>query len=224
MLRFVIASGFRSALIVEDDVDWDFTVRTQMELVSDNVRSFTETPDTDLMPYGSGWDVLWIGHCGEIPSTDVPTLQYADDSVLPKKQYVGFTKKYHEPLKEGHRIVQYVNNTVCTFAYAVTSTSAPKVLEALSSGQDEGFDIALMNKCCNGNLRCISVNPEIMHHYKPKEGTGYVSLRMEGDGLGHAGEDDWNAFEKLKGTTGNIAFSARCAALFRGTCRKMSND
>lgn len=216
LLKFVVASGFSTAMIVEDDVDFDVTLRTQMMLVSDNVRNFTGATEDDLTPYGKHWDVLWIGHCGEIPVDDADKLEYPDSSLMPTDLYAGWTKKYLVHIKEGHRAVQYLQQAVCTFGYAVTAFGARRILESLSSGQDEAFDVGLMNKCKQGALRCVTVNPEIMHHYNPKDGTGYVSQTMQGDGKGESSEE--TAFESLKGTTANMKNSARCQALFKETC------
>lgn len=222
LLKFVVASGFSTALIIEDDVDWDVTLRTQMQLVSDNVRKFTRVAEDDLTPYGTDWDVLWIGHCGEVPTEGAEKLAYPDSSLMPTKLYAGWSKKLLASISEGHRAVQYLEQTVCTFGYAVTEAGARRILEVLSSGQDEAFDVGLQHKCKQGALRCVTVNPELMHHYNPKDGTGYVSQTAEGDGKGHSAEDE--AFEKLKGTTANMKDSARCAALFKETCPQPPTD
>lgn len=42
MVKFVVASGLESALIIEDDVNWDVTIREQMRLVSENLRDLLE--------------------------------------------------------------------------------------------------------------------------------------------------------------------------------------
>lgn len=65
LLKFVIADDFESVLIIEDDVDWYLAIRDQMALISGAIRSFTNALEDDLTPYGTSWDVLWIGHCGD---------------------------------------------------------------------------------------------------------------------------------------------------------------
>jgi hypothetical protein len=222
LLKFVVASGFPTALIIEDDVDWDVTLRDQMRLVSDNVRRFTHAVDEDRTPYGEGWDVLWIGHCGEIPKRDAEKLEWPDSSLMPTALYAGWSKKHLANIQEGHRAVQFLQQAVCTFGYGVTAAGARRLLDLMASGQDEAFDVGLMNKCKQGHLRCITINPEIMHHYNPKDGTGYVSQTREGDGKGQSSEDI--AFEKLKGTTANMKNSARCQALFGETCPQPPTD
>lgn len=92
LLRYVIGAGLESALVIEDDVDWDVDIRAQMRLVSDAVRAYTgvaegegEGDQTTTAPYGEEWDVLWLGHCGALAMTldgsPMPEpLMYSDHS------------------------------------------------------------------------------------------------------------------------------------------------
>lgn len=85
-----------SALIFEDDADWDVRLKAQMQTFAQAARAFTqpvkgqtlgeqyrhmhhaEIPFEGLpktishpksSPYGDDWDVLWLGHCGtELPA------------------------------------------------------------------------------------------------------------------------------------------------------------
>lgn len=216
LIKFVVASGFETVLIVEDDVDWDVTIRDQMALLSDNVRTFQNTDHTDTTPYGSKWDVLWIGHCGEVTPTDIIKSEYRDESLVPTELYAGWSKKYLTNIQEGYRVIQKTKQTVCTFGYGISRVGAQNILRQLSHGQNEAFDIALMTACQQEHLRCISVNPELMHHYNPKDGAGYVSSIAEANGQGQSFNEQ--AFELLRGTTANMKDSARCAALFHDTC------
>lgn len=216
LIKFAMASRFESVLIIEDDVDWDITIRDQMALLSDNVRSFQETDVTDMSPYGSLWDVLWIGHCGEVTSAETMKLEYEDSSLIPTDLYAGWSKKNLVNIKEGWRAIQKTKKTVCTFGYGLSRAGIENVLRLLSHGQDEAFDVAMNTICERELLKCITVNPELMHHYNPKDGTGYVSPNAEANGQGSSSEE--SSFEHLKGTTANMKNSARCAALFQDTC------
>ncbi|KAI1302649.1 hypothetical protein F5Y03DRAFT_208362 [Xylaria venustula] len=62
LLKYVITSDLETAFIVEDDVDWDVRIKEQTKLVSENVRLYTQTSPEDVTPYGTSWDVLWLGH------------------------------------------------------------------------------------------------------------------------------------------------------------------
>lgn len=54
MIQHSVASGFSTALILEDDVDWDINIKEQMGLISDNIRNLTSTPDQS--PFGHEWE------------------------------------------------------------------------------------------------------------------------------------------------------------------------
>jgi hypothetical protein len=93
-----------------------------------------------------------------------------------------------------------------------------KVLELTGAGQGEAFDVKMMGECKTGNLKCISVAPEVVHQYFPAENYGVKSLVDIGNGEVPGPEDA--AFESTKGTTENILYSARCQALWGKTCLK----
>jgi GR25 family glycosyltransferase involved in LPS biosynthesis len=80
ILREVIRTGILSALVLEDDADWDIQLPEQMQQFSIAAREVLasrpyHSPSGTSMylmpdsPYGADWDVLWIGHCGGWPPT-----------------------------------------------------------------------------------------------------------------------------------------------------------
>ncbi|KAJ9612348.1 hypothetical protein H2200_003945 [Cladophialophora chaetospira] len=217
LLKFVIASNFETGLIVEDDVDWDVRIKDQVKLISDTVRNYTHVPDSDPTPYGTEWDILWLGHCGAGIDGVPPGQMYADDTRAPMDNYVSWSKDYiKDHFPEGQRQIQFSTQTVCTFGYGVTKASAQKILDLLARGADEASDVALSHRCMVRSLQCLVVNPEIMYHYEPSRDLGYVSPVDAGDGEGEAASEE--AFEFIKGQTLNILESARCKALFDETC------
>ncbi|KAI1119194.1 glycosyltransferase family 25 protein [Nemania sp. NC0429] len=268
LLKYVVAAGFETAFIVEDDVDFDVRIKAQMRLVSENVREYTRgdaslsSPPSSLdyddsdedgeededggdnkdnkdnmdnmddgTPFGTVWDVLWLGHCGaEIDDDSVKQpLSYADPTRCPADLYVGWwTANLEAHVPAGHRVVQDAGpRTVCTFGYGVTRRSAQKILVALGGGAHEAFDVLLAARCREGSLRCLVVNPQLFQHYEPLVAAG------AGDGIAQGsnrstslvrvgnGEDtraDEAVFEARPGSTANIVLSARCQALFGTPC------
>ncbi|KAI0386066.1 glycosyltransferase family 25 protein [Hypomontagnella monticulosa] len=224
LLKYIIASDFETVFIVEDDVDWDLRIKDQIRLVSDNVRAYTGVKEDDRTPYGTNWDVLWLGHCGSIITDDLPTPRvYPDDSRCETELYSGWSKRFlREKLAEGYRQVQASQMTVCTFGFGVTKEGARKIVPQLSQGADEAFDVALSAHCRDKKLNCIVVNPQLFNHYEPPADKGYVSAVHAGDGRGEASDD--SQFEHTKGTTGNIMKSARCEALFHDVCMRPPSE
>ncbi|KAJ9615752.1 hypothetical protein H2200_001829 [Cladophialophora chaetospira] len=218
LIKFVIASGFETAFIIEDDVDWDLRIKSQMQLVSDNVRNFTNVPDTDPTPYGTAWDVLWLGHCGtKTADWVIPRHAFADDTRISTEKYSGWSKQFlRKYVQEGIRELQPSVTTVCTFGFGVTRRGAQKILDVVGIGADEAYDVALSTQCEKGELKCIVLNPQLMHHYEPPADHGYVSQVKSADYENQEGDE--SAFEFVKGTTGNIEQSARCKALFDSAC------
>lgn len=209
---------------MEDDVDWDVRIKTQMSLVSDNVRAYTGVNESDSTPFGTDWDVLWLGHCGSLIVDRMPTPRvFEDDSRCETEMYSGWSKSFlRYGLAEGHRQVQASFLTVCTFGYGVTKKGAQKIVDLLSKGGDEAFDVALSGSCKEQKLKCLVVNPQLFNHYEPPADSGYLSGVHVGDGQGETSEE--SNFEDSKGTTGNIMKSARCEALFHDVCMRPPSE
>lgn len=220
LIKHVVYSGYETALIVEDDVDWDVSLRTQqIALLSDAVRNFTAVPANDTSPYGRDWDILWLGHCGEHTDPDTPRVEYVDTTTPQHADYSGWTAPDLNNFGEGRRVVQRAVGPVCTFAYALTAAGARNVLAwAGTGGVNQAFDIRLLEACQRRALRVVSVQPEIMHQYMPPNEEGYWSEVDRANGLGSsADKTNWDG---IMGITENILESARCRVLFGSTCMK----
>lgn len=220
LLRYIVASGWETGFIVEDDVDFDVEIKEQMQIISDNVRAYTSTPDEDTGPYGSSWDVLWPGHCGSwiTPEAIREMRTFPDETRIDMAAYGGWSKRFlRESLGDGLRAIHRDYQSVCTFGYGVTANGARKIIELASADNSaEAFDISLSNYCIDGRLNCLIVDPQVFHHYQPSAELGYVSQVRAGDGKGSPAAE--NAFESGMGSTANIVNSARCKALFGTTC------
>lgn len=201
-LRRVVEEGLPSALIMEDDLDWDLRIKSQLQtfgaasyawlqtsremvshpadLLTEEGRPFvywrmrrgTGVRGTDTAaheaeerhsihldprsaangltsskdhPYGEGWDVLWLGHCGtdfppndaEDTSSSLPPLRVvvADDPTVPAphhlKPHPFASQDALAELYPSHtRVVHAASSprTVCTLAYAVSQRGARKLL------------------------------------------------------------------------------------------------
>jgi hypothetical protein len=203
---------------VEDDVDWDVSIKRQMQLVSDAVREFTYVDSLDLSPYGHAWDILWIGHCGEATHRDTRRLKFDDPSVPLPANYTRWSKKYIDGITPGKRAVQRSINAVCSFGYALSRRGAVEVLKWAGKGENEAYDIRLLQGCKSKDLSCVVINPELMHHYVPPREFGHISNVADGNFKGSMAAEE--EFEKIRGETANILRSARCEVLFNSTCQR----
>lgn len=171
-----------SALILEDDADWDVRLKTQLGLIAAGTRILLDrahsedafasklTPKEQRLddihsPYGHGWDILWLGHCGEtfperIPghheiydksSTRYTYYAMQDDETLPTNPE-GVTESWISGDLERHRGTRWVHfsgGPTCSQAYALSQSGARKVLLALSVGGTliEQLDNAISHLC-----------------------------------------------------------------------------
>lgn len=214
---------------MEDDMDWDVHVKGQLDAIARGTRHVTR--DSSRMPkspYGEGWDILWIGHCGEpFPETLHENVALKPEAkakmsakyIIKNDQTVPPVSRVSQLVDwsryQAHtRVIHRTGAPTCSFAYAVTQQGARKLLYALSvNGLHMAFDDSLAELCRDSigsmgrglegrglGLRCVSVNPTIMFHHRAK---GPVS-----------GDSDVQSFGKDgsirdKGTTESIQWSMR---------------
>ncbi|RMZ39271.1 hypothetical protein CA14_003208 [Aspergillus flavus] len=218
LIKHTIQANLDTVLIIEDDVDWDVSIRSQMVQIAESVRNLThiDTLDQDMEPYGREWEVLWIGHCGEYWEEQFETVLYDDPTACPHSDYFGWAKQYIERLPDRQRAVYRSVNPVCSFAYALSREGSRKILELLGGAQDEAFDVSMMHACKAGQLKCISVVPEVVHQYFPAQSFGVKSAVDVGNGQEPGPEEA--EFEHVMGSTENILESARCRALWGQRC------
>lgn len=197
----------------------DVRLLPQLEKVAQGTRTLLKSNSSPHSPYGDGWDVLWLGHCGEIFSETLPENEgkphypkYVikdDETVPPFGKVTGLVDFKAYP--EFTRWIHTSGAPICTFAYALSYRGAQKVLFDLSVDRLDGhFDNALGTLCRNGasrlgdptglNAKCLTVTPPIFFHHRPK---GRVDLESDINDVGGDGQ------LREKGTTENIVWSAR---------------
>ncbi|PSN61056.1 hypothetical protein BS50DRAFT_163887 [Corynespora cassiicola Philippines] len=254
-IREIIQQNLTTALILEDDVDWDFRIRNQLldfsrgarrvpDLVVEaemharkNIRELDEslTP-ADLArlssiplrsihprsasldhPYGHGWDIIWLGHCGARLPPPSPTspnrLMLLNDVTVPEPQHL--RPMGHAPpdplstLYPPHtRVIHRANTTLCTLGYAVTQSGARRLLFEFGIRDfSKGYDFALSDYC-NGLTRgatretmpmCVTVSPPIFSHFFSPSGRSDIT------GFGSGGKETgtryvrWSVRRNLEG-------------------------
>ncbi|KAK8243573.1 hypothetical protein IWZ00DRAFT_179311 [Phyllosticta capitalensis] len=207
------ATRYRTALVFEDDVDWDVSIRAQSIAVAEAIWGLThaqrdddaegEAPDA---PYGLDWDVLWLGHCGSsLPREDDEAAQITSftDTTLP-----AVVKTTNPQLLDNPTYQRYVYRTgspICSFAYGVTQEAANLIVERAATGEAVAFDVWLHFACERGELRCFAVNPELFHQHE---------MAGPHDSIIN-GVDSGTVVEARR--TMNIRYSARCNADLGGS-------
>lgn len=166
----MVEENISSALILEDDADWDVSLKDQLAAIAHGTRILLDmahnepaiasklTPAQRRLdelhsahsPYGHGWDLLWLGHCGETFPERIPghheihdrsSARYTyyameDDETLPAdpgdvtESWISGDLARHR----GTRWVHFSGGPTCSQAYALSQSGARKVLLALSVG------------------------------------------------------------------------------------------
>ncbi|TGO11673.1 hypothetical protein BTUL_0104g00180 [Botrytis tulipae] len=225
-VRRIVEQNLTSALIFEDDMDWDTRLKSQLLTFAAGSRFIqysSTTPSNLVSPYGDDWDLLWLGHCGEVfPETldeykslspSSPEIAHlsrkyiitSDPTVAPPRHFKGFQNATQNPYT---RWVHISGGPICTFAYALSQQGARKVLWDLSVDKLAGpFDNALAGLCRWGKdskrlgMKCISVTPGLFQHHKAR---GWVGGDSDIQKVGSTKED-----VREKGVTENVVWSAR---------------
>lgn len=145
----VIESGIESALIIEDDADWDVGLKAQMVELAKASRELDDDirPDsTDNQvgsepstgsPYGDYWDLLWIGPCFN------PPLQPGSRSQI-------FVSEYGQ----SHYVYPIEGTAAGTTGYAVTAKSARTLFGFLQDAKVP-IDIDMEEYCRHRECRLV---------------------------------------------------------------------
>ncbi|KAK9234023.1 hypothetical protein V1525DRAFT_439805 [Lipomyces kononenkoae] len=172
--RYILDSNMESALIVEDDIDWDKNIHQvlqdlslQMQKNTLRVASPTDHERTSA-PYGLDWDVLFMGQCyDEAHPNRRDLVQVYDDPNVPSRKDTEdiFLKQMESLGVKGNdvgkkRLISPAYGPFCTMGYAVTRRGAQRLLLHLSYLRLRGpVDMDMMWTLQEGKIRGYSVTP-----------------------------------------------------------------
>ncbi|KAJ5357938.1 hypothetical protein N7541_005096 [Penicillium brevicompactum] len=178
-MQRIVDERISTAIVMEDDADWDVSIKTQLQSFAIAARALQETGlNRTFSPYGDDWDVLWLGHCGVECRTDAPhVLTHQDPTILPPHHFLPYWRdppSIQRP--DDSRLTCTASDAVCSIVYAVSYHGAQKILSALSVNPsvvadeiDTGaqFDVSLGRMCGIGYIRCITSYPSLTGGYEP---------------------------------------------------------
>ncbi|KAL3452348.1 hypothetical protein BJX65DRAFT_265973 [Aspergillus insuetus] len=184
-LQKIVHERLGSAIIMEDDADWDVSLKTQAQSFAIAVSALQPTdPSSDsASPYGSDWDILWLGHCGIECNPSQPSYLTPNDPTIPPPHhflpYWRGEPPQHRP--NTSRLTCHITDGVCSLLYAVSLRGAQRILSALSVNPshlaadiDTGaqFDVSLGRLCGSGYIKCFAPYPALTGGYRPAEAKG----------------------------------------------------
>lgn len=172
----MIDENIQSALILEDDADWDVALKYQMvEFARGSRFLLNTTPKQQILsPYGDNWDMLWTGHCGVLEQrSDSRRWIVPEDATVEPSQFHrdNVETPTLEPFgKEHTRMVFKSANGCCLAGYALSLSGARKTLNMMSLRAWDGpVDWGFNDLCKNGitNFTCISPFPQLIGVHRP---------------------------------------------------------
>ena len=208
----MVHDKIQTALIMEDDADWDVMLKSQMLGIAQGARHIQQSTNPKHSPYGDEWDAFFLGHCGtnnRINSNESVDQRYwvinNDPTVIPPQHNVGVRSPDQSPLAiskmDNHtRIIFSPYKVTCLQAYGVTLSGATRIL------YDQAFrphanviDIAWSTMCKYRRLRMpIAVHPPIMGQHRPP-----------GDGSKDSDRTDHKNRPRSVGYSENVNFPVR---------------
>ncbi|KAL3464323.1 hypothetical protein BJX64DRAFT_94923 [Aspergillus heterothallicus] len=183
-IRSVVENRYATALIMEDDADWDVSIRRQLREIARGVRELSDNQKAPRStPYGTNWDLLWIGGCATVQGqNETETYVIPDDPTTISRDKRGpwegpigpneeWIERHPEVSLDSTRFVYKAGHGCCLYGYAVTYEGARKILEALSLERSAEVDNSLGDLCGGKNgreqIRCFGVYPNVIGTFKP---------------------------------------------------------
>ena len=135
----ILDNNLSTALIMEDDADWDVSLKVQLTQFALGSRYILDTPSSEpLSPYGDGWDMLWLGHCAQNkPTKPFPRFIITNDTTVRPTGYRWHlwnpepNLTYDLPHNRTTRVIYQSAGGMCSYAYALSYTGARKYISEL---------------------------------------------------------------------------------------------
>ncbi|KAJ1914999.1 hypothetical protein H4219_004543 [Mycoemilia scoparia] len=133
----IVAKGYKTALILEDDIDFSMnikeTMKTSLEILNRRTRATANHEDHDF-----GWDIFYPGHCSDF-------------------------EKYQDSVDPSFKDLRYGIMPFCTHGYVVNIKSAALLVDLMSIPLERALDLHMVFHSAfsteKGVLRMFSIEP-----------------------------------------------------------------
>ena len=173
----MVRERIQSAMIMEDDVDWDVMIKAQMTEFARGTRYLQKSSHSSLSPYGDGWDILTMGHCGvwnKIGEDQEYWVSHDDPTVvLPQTREWWRQPNLTPAALSGNRtrLVFSPYHLSCLASYAVSLNGAARIIyDQTILPNAQGIDSALGAICKRqeyGFNSCLAAYPMITGVHRP---------------------------------------------------------
>ncbi|KAB8068896.1 hypothetical protein BDV29DRAFT_199027 [Aspergillus leporis] len=185
----IVENRYTTALILEDDADWDISLRQQLAEFARGVRTLTDNQkESKQAPYGTNWDILWVGGCASAAKkNETDFYVIPNDPTVPNTTIRGpwggpegpsdqWRRSHPEWPIDSTRFIYRAHMGCCTFGYAVTYEGARRILAELSVHYlNQPVDNAMSYLCAGldrPQLRCYAPFPNLIGTFRAE---GYAS-------------------------------------------------
>lgn len=204
----MVRENISSALIMEDDTDWDVRLKSQLIQFAEGARTIQKVSPTTKFdsPYGDDWDVLWVGHCGEaLPKEDNEVFVIENDPAVPARKHMK-ESPFRDRFPEDHtRVIHKAGKPICLLGYALSQRGAQRMLWAMSVSQLRGFIDWELADFCQGksgmDIKCITIEPALISTHRAAG-----AMTKDSDNVF---PDQLSSQIRQKGTTADIRWSVR---------------
>lgn len=172
----IVTNRLSSALVIEDDADWDTHLKDQLQEFAYGSQFVTGVTagQEPHSPYGDDWDLLWLGHCScRIKPDDLRRLVIENDATVPapkRRANFGNIPNMNEEGYDNHtRVVYQANGGVCTYSYALSYRGALRYLRAQALRKTfTSIDVGISQMCGSKEVefKCVGVFPQIIDSHK----------------------------------------------------------
>lgn len=174
--QHMLQNRIQTALVIEDDADWDVMLRPQMVEFARGVRAIQDATLPMHSPYGDNWDLLAVGHTGanNKPNKDQKYWLTPDDPTVIAESRRTWGRKPDFSAKqlggEHTRVIMEVNKLTGTAAYAISLRGATRLLYDQSMLPNaQAIDMAQLALCRHdpyGTPFCLGAYPMIFGRYR----------------------------------------------------------
>ncbi|KAF1998377.1 glycosyltransferase family 25 protein [Amniculicola lignicola CBS 123094] len=174
--KYMLDNDVESALVIEDDVDFDVNIKDIMGKLNWQLRfnntirwgKEVEKGWGEECPYGCDWDEIFIGSCGGKPNRDRLDLHqmYEDAhapnvSSLPNWVRREMTTMWNLTETDGLRVISPTWSPLCTMGYGLSRMGAMRMLYQIGGWRPFGYpvDLEIAWRTAEGKLSGYTISP-----------------------------------------------------------------
>jgi hypothetical protein len=169
----IVRENIQTALIFEDDADWDVMFKHQMYEFAKGAQAVQGVAGSQHSPYGDEWDILWIGHCSVQPrkTVDQPYFVIPDDpTVAPQDRIYGPPADRSPPALQGNntRLIFRGVSGRCLTGYGLSLRGAQRLIYKQSMTGATTIDRGVSGLCSGAptDFTCVAPYPPFVGPFK----------------------------------------------------------